>query len=155
MISTCICCPASEQASRRAGELGDKQNRGVRVILSVLRVGEAEHAPGILDHDVLEPAARADKGPAFLPSEADCVQRADETLIRAARGTPERIEPLHCLGGLLLKGRSRQPLHLHSDACGSSGVRERLVGGGVRAEARVEVADDADAGGLSHMNLHE
>jgi hypothetical protein len=126
-------------AGRRAGERHQEQQRGVRVVLRVRGVLEAEHVARVLEHHVLEAAARSEGRHAALAAVAQRAQRAAEASVRAAGRAQQRV------GGVEVADRvGRVPAHVGLDAQLGRRVAQRVVGGDVRRERRVELADHRD-----------
>jgi hypothetical protein len=116
-----------------AGERRHEQPRGVRVVLGVLGVGEAEHVAGELEQHVLAAAARAERWHTALAAERQRRERAVEAAVRAAGRAAERVGRLHRRHVDLLGG---DPVRADVDAELLARVGERRVGRGSPGHGR-------------------
>ncbi len=97
------------------------------------------------------PRAGAEERPVAAAGELDPFEHAVETLEGAAGRGPQAVETFERLFGCVSRERrSGQPLGLDRHVEFVGGVLQGIRGGVVRAEIRVEVAQDSDANGVTH-----
>ena len=138
--------------------VGDGARHGINddvlragIILGAVGVFDVENVAGEFEESILESATGAEEGPIAAARELDAFEHAVETLVGAAGRGPQAVETLQRLfGGGGGERRRRQPLgfDLHVELAG--GVLQRVVGGVVRAEVGIKVAQDSDADRVAH-----
>ena len=134
-------------AGQRAGERRDEEARGIRIVLGVLRVAEAEHVACVLEHHVLESAACAQARHTALARRADRPECELEVLVGAAGGDPHGVEALE---EALVDGGRGDPRCLDGDAQSRARVRDgcrRRPMGGERGAVFAENRDGRHVAG--------
>ena len=102
-------------------------------------IPEPHHVPGILDRQMLESAASAQKGNSILPRIPNAFQRAIETPIRTAWAAKQSLKSSE-----LVRFIRRQPECFQWPAKRRRRVLNAIVRGHVSRIVRVEITDDAD-----------
>ena len=135
----------------RARDRVDDDVLGSGIVFGGVGVGDVEHVAGELNEGVLKSSAGAEEGPVAAAGELDALQHSVDTLVGAARRGPDAVEGLEGLLGVgFREGGGRQPLafDLHVELAG--GVLQGVVGGVMRAEFLVEVAENGYAYRVAH-----
>jgi len=124
------------------------------VVLSRVGVLDAENVARAFDYRVLEPSASSQKWPVPPPRELDTLQHAVNALVRAPRRGPKAVEGFECFisAGFCQRWRG-QPLRLDCQSELGGGVLERIVGGVMGAELRIEVTENSDANCVGHAAI--
>src|SRR5208337_1312663 len=122
------------------------------IIFGGVGVGDAEDVAGEFDEGVLKASAGAEKGPVAAAGELDALEHAVEAFVGAAGRGPEAVERFEdCFRVGSSQGWGGDPFGVDGVAQFVGGVLERIGGGVVGTECRIEVTKDSDADSVTHV----
>ena len=122
------------------------------IVFGGVGVLDAEDVAGEFDESVLEAAAGAEKRPVTAAGELDAFEHAVKTFVGTAGRGPESIETAEdFVGGRGGQGWGGYPLGLDGQIELVGGMLQGIGGGVVGREFRIEVTEDSDANGVTHV----